>query len=176
MKHLANIITSLRFVFAAFILFAAPFSCFFWGMYLCGGMSDLLDGMVARGMKQQNNVGAKLDSIADVAFLLAILTVGVKNVNFPTWVWACAAGIMLIRLIAYGIGYHKYRTFSSLHTNMNKITGVLLFAFPVFYVIFGRNGAGAILCFISFTSSVEELLITVKSKMLNRDCKSIFKC
>lgn len=39
----AVIITLSRIVFAALILFLRPFSLPFWLVYLCGGISDLLD-------------------------------------------------------------------------------------------------------------------------------------
>ncbi|MDP4119097.1 MAG: CDP-alcohol phosphatidyltransferase, partial [Bacillota bacterium] len=76
-------------------------------------------------------------------------------------------------VVSYCIGFYKYRTFASLHTYANKATGALIFAFPLFYILFGLTGAGIILCFAGFISSFEELVIIVKSKKLNRDCKSI---
>jgi CDP-diacylglycerol--glycerol-3-phosphate 3-phosphatidyltransferase len=133
-----------------------------------------MDGFVARHMHQQSNVGAKIDSVADLSFALVLCAVTIKNVIFPVWIWICIVVITLIRIVAYGIGYYKYHTFSSLHTYMNKVAGVLLFAIPVLYMIVGMESAGSILCILAFTSVFQELVIMIKSKELNRDRKSIF--
>jgi len=82
--------------------------------------------------------------------------------------------IALLRLINYGIGFFKFHTFASLHTYANKITGVLLFMAPVMYVLFGLIATSVILCVVAFASTLEELILTIQSKELERDCKSIF--
>ncbi|MDP4118803.1 MAG: CDP-alcohol phosphatidyltransferase family protein, partial [Bacillota bacterium] len=66
-----------------------PFSIFFWICYLLGGLSDLLDGFVARRLNQQSAAGAKLDSIADMVFGVAIFIVVIKNIHVPVWLWIC---------------------------------------------------------------------------------------
>lgn len=82
--------------------------------------------------------------------------------------------IILIRIITYSVGFYKYRTFSSLHTYFNKASGVLIFMFPLLYVILKLDVAGGIVCFVSFAALVEELVITMKSSRLDRDCKGLF--
>lgn len=84
--------------------------------------------------------------------------------------------IALIRFATYGIGYLKYQTYSALHTYMNKITGMLLFALPGLFLILNIYVVTVLVCVIAFISASEELFITLKSKELNRDCKSILKC
>lgn len=83
MKHSANILTASRFFFAAGMVLVAPFSAVFWGYYLCGGVSDLLDGPIARTLHIQSEAGAKLDSAADLAFAAAIAVVVVRNIPLP---------------------------------------------------------------------------------------------
>jgi len=73
------------------------------------------------------------------------------------------------------IGYAKYRGFAALHTFANKATGFLLFAFPIFYVSIGLNATTILLCFFATLSAIEELLITIRSKQLDRNVRSIFK-
>lgn len=151
-----------------------PFSLGFWICYVCGGLSDLFDGFVARKLKQQSTIGAKFDSIADVVFAIAIFIVVIKNISLSTLLWQFITFIALLRLVSYSIGYYKYRTFTSLHTYANKATGFLIFVFPLLYILWDINITVIILCVLAFISSFEELVITIKSKELNRDCKSIF--
>lgn len=174
MKNMANVLTALRFFFAAGMVLATPFSAAFWVCYLGGGVSDLLDGPVARRLHVQSEVGAKLDSAADLVFAAAIGVVVVRNISLPAWLWVCAGCVAAVRLAGYCVGFVKYRTFSALHTYANKATGSLIFAFPLLYALFGLTVSGVILCVVALFSSAEELIITVSSPVLNRDCKGIY--
>ena len=173
-KNLANIITSSRIIFALAILYIKPFSTTFWICYFLGGLSDLLDGLVARTLNQQSENGAKIDSIADFVFAASIFIIVLKNIFLPGRFWWFISLIILIRIITYSVGFYKYRTFSSLHTYFNKASGVLIFMFPLLYVILKLDVAGGIVCFVSFAASVEELVITMKGSRLDRDCKGLF--
>ncbi|EGT5271621.1 CDP-alcohol phosphatidyltransferase family protein [Clostridioides difficile] len=174
MKSFANNITFSRIVFALLMLSSTFCSLPFWICYFWCGISDILDGLVARKLRQQSGIGAKLDSIADFIFAVTILVTVGKNIALPMYLWWCIVAIALLRLISYSIGFFKYRTFSSLHTLMNKITGISIFAFPLLYICFGLDVAGIMICIVAFLSSFEEIAIMIKSKELNRDIKSIF--
>ena len=54
-----------------------------------------------------------------------------------------------------------------------ELTGILIFAAPILYCLCGLRFAGIILCAVAFVSACEELIITVKPKELDRDCKGI---
>ena len=164
-----------RIIGALFIVFIKPFTLLFWILYLLCGISDILDGFVARSMKKESAFGAKLDSIADVIFLSAVIIVLVPIIKISSWVWICAVVVAFIRILSYLIGLKKFSTFTSLHTYANKLTGLLLFITPVFYVIFKFNITAIILSTSAILSSVEELIIIISTKELNKNCKSIFK-
>ena len=93
MNYIANILTASRFLFAVGMVLAAPFSPVFWVCYLGGGVSDLLDGPVARALHIQSDVGATLDSAADLVFAAAIAVVVLRNVQLPAWLWVCAGAL-----------------------------------------------------------------------------------
>lgn len=173
-KNLANIITFSRFVASVILLFTAPFSLFFWVLYGYCGVSDFADGLVARIMKQQSDFGARLDSMADTVFCFAILMVVMLTITIPQWIWICIIIIAAVRVAAYWIGYKKYHAFAALHTCANKITGMVLYGMPILYSMFGVTATGVILCLIAGFSASEELLLTVRSKDLNRNCKGLF--
>ena len=172
-KNLSNIITSTRIIFAICILFTSPFSIYFWTFYVLCGISDILDGVIARKLKQESDLGAKLDSIADFLFLTAVVIVIFTKITVQEWIWIFVVIIALIRFISYGIGYYKYHTFSTLHTYFNKATGLFLFICPVLILIFGIHITAIFICIIAFLAALEELLIRLKSKTINRYYKSI---
>lgn len=173
-KNIANVITTLRIMFSIVMVIVSPFSLVFWICYISGGLSDLLDGIVARKLRRQSPAGARLDSVADLVFAIAIAVTAAMHIKFPVWLSICALVIALLRLTSYAIGFYKYRTFSSVHTYANKATGVLVFAFPILYAAFGLTLAGMLLSIAAFTSSLEELAITAKSQTLDRDRKGLF--
>lgn len=173
MKQLPNIISILRIPLAVAMLAVSPFSALFWIFYLGGGLTDILDGFIARKLNLQSTFGAKLDSIADFAFAVCLTAFAVKNIEIPLWLWICASVIALLRFISYGLGFYKYREFTALHTWANKFTGVTIFIAPALYCLCGSAFTWIILCVVAFVSACEELIINIKSKEPNRDRKGV---
>ena len=173
MKQLPNIISILRILISATMLAVPSFSALFWIFYLDSGLTDILDGFLARKLHPESTFGAKLDSIADFVFVGCLTIFAVKNLNIPRWLWLCVLPIALLRFASDGIGFNKYHAFTALHTWANKLTGILIFAAPILYCLCGLRFTGIILCAVAFASACEELIVTVKSKELDRDCKGI---
>lgn len=171
---MANFITFLRIPLAMAMLFTAPFSTAFWVVYSCCGFTDIADGLIARALHRESSFGAKMDSMADLVFAVCIAVFVTVNINIPIWLWLCILGVALLRFFSYGIGFYKYRAFAPLHTCANKLTGILVFTAPILYRLFGLTFTGTVLCAAAFLSSLEELVITIGSKELKRDRKSIF--
>ena len=85
MKRLVNAITCTRFVFALILVLAAPGSAWFWAAYGLGAVSDVLDGLLARRFGVQSDGGARLDSAADIAFLLALTAALLRARQLACW-------------------------------------------------------------------------------------------
>lgn len=171
MKQLPHIISILRIPLSTAMLAVPPFSALFWIFYLDSGLTDILDGFLARKLHLESTIGAKLDSIADFVFAGCLTIFVVANMKIPLWL--CALAIALLRFVSYGIGFNKHHAFTVLHTWANELTGILIFAAPILYCLCGLRFTGIILCAVAFVSACEELIITVKSKELDRDCKGI---
>lgn len=62
-----------------------------------------------------------------------------------------------------------------LHTYMNKITGFLLFLFPLVYKITGMNVISVIICFVATGAAIEEYIIIRNSDSVDSDIKTILK-
>ena len=63
-KYIANIITSCRILLSGAMLLFPVFSYGFYITYVFCGISDMLDGVVARKTNNTDEFGAKLDPIA----------------------------------------------------------------------------------------------------------------
>ena len=73
MRNVANYITVSRIIMAIVLFAAEPFSRAFYIIYICCGISDMLDGFIARKTKTESKIGAKLDSAADIIFVVVAM-------------------------------------------------------------------------------------------------------
>ncbi len=173
-KNIANIITCTRISAALLMILTKPMSAMFWGLYIYCFISDILDGYIARKKKIVSDVGAILDSVADTIFFFAVFISIIPVLTISRWLFWGIGIIALIRATSYIIGYAKYHSFISLHTWSNKLTGFALSISPLLLTIIDLKSLEIILGGIAFISAIEELLIIIWSKELNRDVKGIW--
>ena len=67
----------------------------------------------------------------------------------------------------------EYKTFVSLHTYGNKITGIILFGIPVFLLLINIDILLSIACTIASLSAIEELIIQVTSNELRVNARGL---
>lgn len=171
-----NLITALRIVGTICLIFAVPFSVMFYVIYTFCGITDVLDGWIARVTKSASEFGAKLDSVADLLFYTVML---LKIFPFllsvlPLWIWIAVGIILLIRLISYAVVFKKYHRFAAVHTYANKLTGAGVFSVPYLGKWLDTTIVCAVICVIAILASVEELIIHIRSKSYRSDVKTIF--
>lgn len=174
MKYAANIITAFRILISFMLLMMQPLTVAFFLIYTLCGISDMLDGAIARKTANVSKTGAILDSVADMVFIAVALIVFIPVIPLATPVLYSIIVIALIRLTTLWVGFIKHRAFAGLHTYANKAAGLVLFCFPYLYRISGATGTVYGILAITGLSAFEELAITIISPSLNRDVKSIF--
>ena len=127
MKSLPNAISALRFLGAVCLLFFGVESCAFWVIYFVCGLSDMADGYLARKLGCECQVGALLDSLADLVFMICCCFKLIPALAFPKWLWILGGVIVATKIINQisALVMHKKCIFP--HTIANKVTGVLLF-------------------------------------------------
>lgn len=171
-----NFITCIRLIGTIAMPFTTLFSTEFYIVYSVCGVSDVLDGWLARSLKQSSEFGSRLDSIADLLFyfimLLMVLPVLWKNLPWPIWV--AVGAIILLRLLSYSLAAIKYKCFASIHTYGNKLTGFGMFCVPYFLPLPIMVGCCIGVCVLTGLSTLEEFLIHLFSKEYNSGIKSIF--
>lgn len=128
---MANIITSFRIVCAVILLFCPTFSSGFTAFYLLGGVSDALDGVVARHFGHESALGARLDTAADTVFTAVVLIKVLRAVFIPRWLLLWIGGIALLKVINAVSGFRRSGHFVAEHTPLNKVCGLFLFAIPL---------------------------------------------
>lgn len=176
-RRLPNCITGLRIAGTLCLLGVPMLTPVFFVIYTLTGLTDVLDGWLARKTGTASELGAKLDSIADLTFYAVILLrlMPVLWRRLPVQIWYAVAMVLLLRLASYVVAAVKYRRFASVHTYLNKLTGAAVFAIP--YVILLPFGSGAcwVFCAIAGIASGEELLIHLCSRTYHTGVKSILE-
>lgn len=163
--------------FSLFLLFLPLSSAGFLAVYTFTGLTDALDGWLARKTGTASDFGARLDSIADLLFY-AVLLLRLSPVlwrTLPVTIWYGVAVVLLVRLTAYAVAAAKYHRFAALHTWLNKLTGAGVFLLP--YVIAFSTGIAYswAVCALAFAASLEELMIHLCWKDYCADRKSILQ-
>lgn len=173
----ADFITFLRIAGTMFLAALKPLSAGFFLLYALTGLTDVLDGWIARKTNTDSDFGAKLDSAADLLFYAVILFRVFPALwnTLPVNIWYAVAGIGLVRISAYLIGAVKYHRFVSLHTYLNKVTGVAVFLTPFSLITDRAVVFCPIVCVVAAAASLEELMIHLCSEAYCPNTKSIFR-
>lgn len=171
---MANYISSARIILALSLALVEPLGLWFYAIYILCGFSDVIDGYIARKTNTSSTLGAKLDSIADFVMVVVLIIVLYPLINLTNLIITWIAVIGMIKVSSMGVVYLKFKTFGILHTYGNKLTGLLLFAFPFTLAISQSSVPIYIICGFATISAVEELIIHLKSKELYLNRKSIF--
>lgn len=127
MKHLPNTITALRFIGAVCLLFFDVRSVTFWVIYSVCGISDMLDGYLARKLRCESKMGALLDGLVDLVFVACCCYKLIPVLVFPKWLWIWGGAIVVIKVINQVCALVMYKKCVFPHIIANKVTGVLLF-------------------------------------------------
>ncbi len=173
MKLLPNCISFSRIIFSLILIYTKPLSLVFYVIYIICGFSDIIDGFIARKTGTASSLGAKIDSIADMimAGVILFLIYPIANLTSKIVIWIILIGI--IRLASMVVAMKKYKTFASIHTYGNKITGIGLFLFPMLLPYINTTVLMYIICVVASISAIEELIIQLTSSQLELNKRSI---
>ncbi len=173
-KNVPNILSGLRILLAIILMVIKPFSVMFWIIYAICGVSDMIDGYIARKTNSTSKLGALLDSIGDMLFISVMIIILLPILTIPTGLMVWIAFIAFVRIVSLVIVYCKYHVFAILHTYANKLVGLLLFIFPFLYNFIDISIIETIICITASISAMEELVIHITSDSLIRDIKGIY--
>lgn len=175
MKYVPNVLTISRIILSVISILNLDNRLSLIIILIICGITDLIDGTIARKTKNSTNLGAMLDSIADLFMFIAVI-VGViilansRIMPFLPYI-AIIAIIRITSIIVAGLRYHRL---AMIHTWANKITGVSIFLAFVVFVITDSMIVFISVCIIAAISAIEELAINITSNKVNLNRRSIF--
>ena len=156
MKNIANIITGFRILCSIALLFCPVFSPIFYTLYIVAGVSDMIDGAVARKTGTVSEFGSKLDTVADFVLVAVCLIKILPVIDIPVWLIIWIIVIALIKVINIISGYVMRKEFVAVHTMMNKMTGIVLFILPLTISFIELKYSGVFVCALATVAAIQE--------------------
>ncbi len=177
LSTLPNLLTCSRFIFAPILIWLAwkGYETAFLLLLALTFLTDVLDGFAARLLKQTSELGARLDTLADLV-IYTTLAIAIW------WLWPNIVQrelIYIFLVIASYItpilvGFIKFHALTSYHTWLVKLAVVLLgLAFFILF-IFDIAWPFHLAAFICVLAAMEEIAISLISKELLSDIPSIW--
>ena len=127
MKRIPNLLSMSRIVLCLPLLLVDAMTLHFWVLYLIAGLTDILDGFLARRWGVESKFGARLDSLADFVFVIAVGYKLFPYMKLSTALWMMIGLIALVKVINAISSFVVKHRIEFLHTKANKLTGFLLF-------------------------------------------------
>ena len=155
-KKIANIITLCRMIGSIGLLFCPMFSACFYGLYIFCGLTDMVDGTVARKTGAASSFGARLDTVADFLFVIASFVKLIPVIRIPVWTWVWVAVIAVVKLVNLFWGILGRKQIPSLHTIANKATGLCLFLLPLTMPFADLRYTAPVVCVIATIAAIQE--------------------
>ena len=166
-KHIANIITFTRIIATIIMVFTGVLTKGFYIAYVYAGLSDVIDGFIARKLHIESDFGRKLDSVSDLFFYTTMM---IKIwpylvMYLPPYVWALIWTILGMRIalyIFYSLGQKKLL---ANHTYLNKATGATMFCLPFmlktnYFVAYSQG-----VVTVALTAALYEIYLVIRGKI-----------
>ena len=156
MKNMANYISISRVIMSIMLAITDTFSIAFSIIYIYCGISDMLDGFIARKSKNESKLGARLDSVSDIIFVIVAIIKILPALILSKGIIIWTVIIALIKVTNVICAYICYKKLVLPHTIANKITGFVLFIAPLIIVNVNSIIFQIIICSIATFAAVQE--------------------
>ena len=153
---MANAISIIRIPASIALLFCRAFSPAFYVFYIAAGLSDMLDGFVARKTDTVSKLGARLDTIADFVFVVVCLIKLLPILSIPAWMYVWIGIIALIKVVNIISGFAVQKKLVAVHSVMNKATGALLFLIPLTIPAIPLKYSAIVVCAAASFAAIQE--------------------
>ena len=153
---MANAISIIRIPASIALLFCRAFSPAFYVFYIAAGLSDMLDGFVARKTDTVSKLGTRLDTIADLVFVVVCLIKLLPVLRIPAWLYIWIGIITLIKVVNIISGFVVQKRFVAVHSVMNKASGFLLFLLPLTSPAVPLRDSAIVTCAVATFAAIQE--------------------
>ncbi len=177
-KSLPDILSCTRLLLVPAVLALAlsnlPF--FAGAALLAAGLTDVLDGIIARRWNIATAYGSRLDSIADTLMeITAAAAVLILKPEIFTGHALILGAWIVIEVSSVLLGWIKFGRIANLHLYLTKAAGVVAYAFVIYTLVIGYSEAflyAAVTLLI--VSSLECLVLQIFAPRVDEHMKSIY--
>lgn len=138
------------------------------GIFLLAGVTDLLDGYIARKFNLVTKVGIVLDPLADKLMLITVLTCLVIKSYIPAWMLMIIAGKEIFMIFC---GLFLYKKGTVIPSNIFGKLGTILFYISILTLCVDKS-LGIYLLYISIAAALVAFinyLLVYRTKSNNDD-------
>jgi len=139
-------------------------------------ITDVLDGLIARLFHLQTELGAKLDSLADIGTYVMAFTGMIVLERSLVMVYRTEFTILIVMwILPQLLSLIRFGRFPSFHLWSYKVTGYIHGIFIFTFFVFGFHEVYFyFMLVISFFAYIEELLLVILLPGLRSNLKNIF--
>ena len=149
----------------------------FLSLFFLAGISDVLDGFIARRLHVSSTFGSKLDTIGDVFMISALAAFGFYRLGLDAHRFipymVLIAGFRLLAFLTHVV---RFKDLNAIHTYVHKWATVMVF-FAVFVIYFEPTWLFVYLWLmhiVAITGAVEEWLIHLLLKTSDASVKTLY--
>ena len=146
------------------LLFIPLSSAWFYILYLFCGLTDMIDGTIARKTGAVSKFGAKLDTVSDFVFMIVCCVKILPIIRIPEFLWVWITLIALIKILNIVAVLIRKKKLISIHSVLNKITGLALFLLPTTLNFVESTYSVVIICVIATIAVMQEVYFIVKGQ------------
>lgn len=180
--QIPNLITSVRLVSALAILGLTlsnqPLaSIWFLKLFIAAGISDMLDGYIARRFKWCTVFGANLDSISDLTLYIAASTFLLTTCG--PLLSPCLPLIYLgaiVQTFHLGYSFMRFGTFPAYHSDFSRLSAYIIFFLVIAFINMHVSGLISAVALIWTFCSLEGVAITTLLKQARQNVPGIHAC
>ena len=163
-KYIANIVTGSRAILSFPLLFIPLSSLWFYILYLFCGLTDMVDGFIARKTGAVSEFGARLDTLSDIVFMFVCVVKILPIIHIPIWLWIWTALISFAKIFNITLVFVRKKQLISIHTVLNKITGFALFLLPFSLTYVKVTYSVLTVCALATIAVIEEVCFIRKGQ------------
>ena len=177
-KQCANMISVARILAAISLYFFSKVSYPFVIVYVFCGLTDVLDGYLARKLNTTSTLGALLDTIGDVLTYFGFAKLLFMQHLVPLWAFLWFIAILSGNVVGGVIAKKRFGEFYLVHSFFGRVVGGLLFVLPLMLRVtqnIENNNCYclAVLGVVGTLSAIEAIYIQLKSTEKHMEITSL---
>ena len=146
------------------LLFIPLSSAWFYILYLFCGLTDMIDGTIARKTGAVSKFGAKLDTVSDFVFMIVCCVKILPIIRIPEFLRVWITLIALIKILNIVAVLIRKKKLISIHSVLNKITGLALFLLPTMLTFIENTYSVSTICILATVAVIQEVYFIAKGQ------------